>query len=507
MPPSRAVLGKCTLTYQLQLVKDVTAWRNAWAAILKSQHAVRKAFTTLYQPIEPTGVTGERRHHDQPTPANYTNKCLALQKETSECAGDLIQDLEEVTQKLLAPVEDVKQRTKLLHKTLKHRENMKLDYERYLSRVEHARNKNSRSAKDEQTLASQEANLAQSKIDYQTADEHVRINFPPLTSAVVALVPVLLERQIALQTTLVGQLYTVLDAYTRQYGFPNPAPPDAEIVRVWDAEWNPLRRELESGIGLVAKGKAVHMALGVPAEKAKGSYTGLGIRDKVMPSRPATKPAGLPSGTGSTTSQLAIAQAETHGEEEEVAPPKPPRPGAMTSNSSRSIPSATGNGYRRPSAPYDNNPTVLPPSYPTTPSGYPEVDTPPSRYQTPANGSSPLVTPSASLVQIPSNTSDYFANAQRRPSNQSQLSIASSAAVIGAAKKKPPPPVPAKRLPSFQSQFVTAMYDFPGQGEGDLSFREGDRIRVVKKTESVDDWWEGELAGVVGSFPANYVKL
>lgn len=54
--------------------------------------------------------------------------------------------------------------------------------------------------------------------------------------------------------------------------------------------------------------------------------------------------------------------------------------------------------------------------------------------------------------------------------------------------------------------FVTALYDFEGQSEGDLSFKEGDKIKIVEKSESTDDWWEGELRGVKGSFPANYVK-
>ena len=53
---------------------------------------------------------------------------------------------------------------------------------------------------------------------------------------------------------------------------------------------------------------------------------------------------------------------------------------------------------------------------------------------------------------------------------------------------------------------VTAMYDFAGQSAGDLAFREGDLIRVLKKTGSTDEWWEGELNGVKGSFPANYVQ-
>jgi hypothetical protein len=79
------------------------------------------------------------------------------------------------------------------------------------------------------------------------------------------------------------------------------------------------------------------------------------------------------------------------------------------------------------------------------------------------------------------------------------MSLSNVAAV--AAKKKPPPPPPPKKIGAM---FVTAMYSFQGQSAGDLSFREGDKIKVLKKTASTDDWWEGELRGVKGSFPANY---
>jgi amphiphysin len=75
-----------------------------------------------------------------------------------------------------------------------------------------------------------------------------------------------------------------------------------------------------------------------------------------------------------------------------------------------------------------------------------------------------------------------------------------------AGKKKPPPPPPPKKIGSFHAQYVTAMYDFDSHTAGDLSFREGDRIKVIKKTESSQDWWEGEVNGARGSFPANYCK-
>jgi amphiphysin len=72
-------------------------------------------------------------------------------------------------------------------------------------------------------------------------------------------------------------------------------------------------------------------------------------------------------------------------------------------------------------------------------------------------------------------------------------------------KKKPPPP-PPKRFNS-DLLYATALYSFEGQSQSDLSFQENDRIRVTKKTDSTDDWWEGELRGRKGSFPANYCKI
>ena len=78
----------------------------------------------------------------------------------------------------------------------------------------------------------------------------------------------------------------------------------------------------------------------------------------------------------------------------------------------------------------------------------------------------------------------------------------------GVGQKKKPPPPPPKRIGSQSpGLFATALYAFRGEGQGDLSFQEGDRIRVVKKTDSTDDWWEGELRGMKGSFPANYCKI
>lgn len=330
--------------------------------------------------------------------------------------------------------------------------------------------------------------------DYGNADDQIKQTFPPFITAIKSLMPYLLTQQVMLQHTLVAQLYTVLDGYCRQHRMALPAPPDGQIIAVFEQEFTPMRKELENGLRVVANGKVINQPMALPPEKGN-SVTGLGIRNKGTGLM--SKGTGLVHRRKSDQSALqqgsvdspSIAASSDYGDEEEEAPPvKPPRPGSM--------PSIPGNKPRigsatlspNPNPPYPNN-NGHSPGYPTSPwaDQRSQARTPPSRYGTPPESVNGSLQP------------DYFAGS-RRPSTSSMASSI-------AAKKKPPPPVPQKRIPSMQSQWVTALYDFEGQNHGDLGFREGDRIRVVKKTESQDDWWEGELRGMQGSFPANYVKV
>ncbi|KAI2625901.1 BAR-domain-containing protein [Hypoxylon sp. NC1633] len=80
-------------------------------------------------------------------------------------------------------------------------------------------------------------------------------------------------------------------------------------------------------------------------------------------------------------------------------------------------------------------------------------------------------------------------------------------AAIAAGKPKPPPPKPKPmRLsgaPAVES--VTALYDYSAQAEGDLSFRAGDVIEIVSKTQNENEWWIGKCHGKQGQFPGTYL--
>lgn len=64
-----------------------------------------------------------------------------------------------------------------------------------------------------------------------------------------------------------------------------------------------------------------------------------------------------------------------------------------------------------------------------------------------------------------------------------------------------------KEAESNNQDKAVALYTFEGEEGGDLSFRKGDVITIVKKSESKDDWWTGRIGPNQGIFPANYVDL
>lgn len=52
---------------------------------------------------------------------------------------------------------------------------------------------------------------------------------------------------------------------------------------------------------------------------------------------------------------------------------------------------------------------------------------------------------------------------------------------------------------------VIAMYDYAAANQDELSFSKGQLINIWDKTNP--DWWKGEVQGVTGLLPTNYVKM
>lgn len=50
-----------------------------------------------------------------------------------------------------------------------------------------------------------------------------------------------------------------------------------------------------------------------------------------------------------------------------------------------------------------------------------------------------------------------------------------------------------------------ALYDFDAENNSELSFREGDIIRLTSQVD--ENWYEGTIRGQTGYFPISYVKV
>lgn len=99
----------------------------------------------------------------------------------------------------------------------------------------------------------------------------------------------------------------------------------------------------------------------------------------------------------------------------------------------------------------------------------------------------------------------------RRDSDLDNLGLRLSKTRLGDLGDSPSRPTASK--PNFggaqksNANQAIALFTFKGEQSGDLPFKKGDVIDIIKKSETTDDWWTGRNNGVTGIFPANYVEL
>ncbi|KAH8433251.1 uncharacterized protein LDX57_010886 [Aspergillus melleus] len=276
------------------------------------------------------------------------------------------------------------------------------------------------------------------------------------------MLPRLLATQVEIQNSMLAHYYTAIYNYSQEEKFPSPPLPMEQIVLDWQRVLLPVQEEVE-GFGCLANGKVVRQQ-GTDDSRNGSSH------------RPGS------ASNGAMSRRRSSGQLSSRNTQQRATSPAPKIPAA-------------------PSPAFDTKPRLNDVGSLSSSLNTPSTHLSPNSYHTPASERRP--SSSAGLSPASART-DYFGR-NPTPSGSGATSPGYSVLAAAVGKKKPPPP-PKPRAASNQAMYVTALYDFGGQSAGDLAFQEGDRIRVIEKTDSTDDWWEGELRGVKGSFPANYVE-
>lgn len=77
---------------------------------------------------------------------------------------------------------------------------------------------------------------------------------------------------------------------------------------------------------------------------------------------------------------------------------------------------------------------------------------------------------------------------------------------IKPSRPSAPKPVYNRPAPAPVGDQAIARFTFDADQEGDLGFRKGDVITIVKRTDKAEDWWTGRIGSRTGIFP-RYVIL
>lgn len=300
--------------------------------------------------------------------------------------------------------------------------------------------------------------------EFQIADDHLSGSLPPLCESIFNLVPLLLAALVNTENRLFGMYYTVLHNYCQENEFPSPPPAMDEVVADWTAAFQPAQADAEA-FHTMLNGKAIRMPMSSGMEASSTS----GPR---------------PSGLRRITTWGSSKEKQS---DSEAPPPRTARIGSSTSLA-----------LSNPSS--DRSEQLSRQSSRSTLGHATDFTTATMGQQTPGSSRiTPGYTPSREK-------SDYFGHQslQNGSGTSTPMSTASNGAI---AKKKPPPPPPPKKRIQAPVEYVIAEHTYAGGQPGDLSFNEGDRIKITKKTGTMQDWWEGEVNGMKGNFPANYCRM
>jgi hypothetical protein len=400
-------------------------------------------YEALYDPI--VGASdGQTARRAVQTPELQLQRTFNLKKAYTELHAELIEEIALIDDHVMKPAADARDSIAPIRKTIKKREDKRLDYEKTQEKTLKLQRKPGRTPKEDAAFAKADAEMSRAaevrteplspmaakfrclkadhaEQEFRIADEHLRATLPPIIAASFNLVAPLLSNLVLIQNRLLGLYYTTLHGYCEEFAFPSPPPPMEDVIATWNAAFSPVRSEVES-VTFIARGKAAH--------------------------RP------MDSGNGASSRQA-----------------QPPM-SAVRRASSGLIPGPKPRTMRVPSMPLEDQ----------TPSPAPS-------YRRPDYSNATEFTTATILGGAAVSRSAGGPSVQREPiSPVGPSSLAQFTNGLG--KKKPPPPPPPKRSATTKpDEWVVALYPFTGEAGSDLSFEEGARIRVVKRTETDQDWY------------------
>lgn len=151
-PPAVTVFAPhLTIFHALpQIIDSAKSWREAWISLVNSQLGIATEYEGLYDPI--VGATDGHGKEMIPTPESQLQRTLRLCEVYRELKDELMEEIGQIEPRVIKPATDARDCIQPIRKTIKKRENKRLDYEKQQDKVNKLARKSSKTPKEESQL-------------------------------------------------------------------------------------------------------------------------------------------------------------------------------------------------------------------------------------------------------------------------------------------------------------------------------------------------------------------
>lgn len=433
---------------------------GSWRDVLNDQKSIAATFKELYTDIQEENAYRETQQTPQSCLdflAGFENLCLTVK-------DDIEPELAGLETNVKTRIKEVKECIDGVQKALKKREHKKVDFDRISNMVEKLARKHDLTEKEEQQLQKHEAELTAAMDLFHKQDEKVKTYIPRVLNTISEFLNPFTANIYLTELTIVGNFRKKLLSFAQAQGLISSSndPFDyGAIADDWESRFVKVQAHAEQGIGVIRTGKAVSRPMNMPSKTTKQKAENAWLKSI------------------DATGDLAHRAME--------------RSKHITRSSNKVSFSSPSQGMFRSEADILNSPVVTSPAL----GNHQRILSFESARS--FGGNSPSLV--SSQLASPQPGSDDFDFSGKSHSRIRAFSSSSARALSpGGSEYTIPPKGP-------NDEYVEAQYTFQGDQPGDVSFRAGDKIRVLDHGDEVDkNWWFGEtIDGRFGLFPSNYI--
>jgi amphiphysin len=125
-------------------------WRDSWVSLVNAQLQVVTEYESLYDPI--VGASDGHGRPTEPTPELQLHRTYNLKKAYDELQVEMLEEVTMIEEKIIKPATDARECLQPIRKTIKKRENKRLDYEKAQDRYTKLYRKPGRTPKEDGAL-------------------------------------------------------------------------------------------------------------------------------------------------------------------------------------------------------------------------------------------------------------------------------------------------------------------------------------------------------------------